>query len=127
MAGKLLRKLKDMLKHRPHSSHHRPAAAGPSSDAACRVASVDGGDKQGDGLHLVYVGKSRRRYLISSDVIDHPLFQIIAQRHADGDSSGGAATVVGCEVVLFEHLLWMLVNADLQPDSVDELVEYYTC
>ncbi|KAJ8479228.1 hypothetical protein OPV22_022955 [Ensete ventricosum] len=91
MAGKLLRKLKDMLKHRPHSSHHRLAAAGPSSDAACGAASMDGGDKQ------------------------------------DPDSSGGAGTVVGCEVVLFDHLLWMLVNADLQPDSVDELVEYYTC
>jgi hypothetical protein len=30
-------------------------------------------------------------------------------------------------VVLFEHLLWMLENADPQPESLDELVEFYAC
>ncbi|RYR20136.1 hypothetical protein Ahy_B03g065217 isoform A [Arachis hypogaea] len=34
---------------------------------------------------------------------------------------------VACEVVLFEHLLWMLENADPQPESLDELVDFYTC
>ncbi|KAL3532744.1 hypothetical protein ACH5RR_006265 [Cinchona calisaya] len=74
-----------------------------------------------DDLHPVYVGKSRRRYLISSDVIENPLFRELADR------SGDNCIRVGCEVVLFEHLLWMLENADPQPESLDELVEFYAC
>ncbi|KAF6139833.1 hypothetical protein GIB67_009680 [Kingdonia uniflora] len=74
------------------------------------------------GFHHVYVGKSRRRYLISSDIIDHPLVRELV------DMSGGSEEItVGCEVVLFEHLLWMLENADPQPESMDELVDFYAC
>ncbi|OVA12363.1 hypothetical protein BVC80_1799g74 [Macleaya cordata] len=41
---------------------------------------------------------------------------------------GGSDTLtVGCEVVLFEHLLWMLENADPQPESLEELVDFYAC
>ncbi|KAF8393679.1 hypothetical protein HHK36_021926 [Tetracentron sinense] len=79
-------------------------------------------DKISGGLHPVYVGKSRRRYLISSDVIDHPLFRVLV------DSSGGSdAIAIGCEVVMFDHLLWMLQHADPLPESLDELIEFYTC
>ncbi|KAJ0090237.1 hypothetical protein Patl1_13668 [Pistacia atlantica] len=74
-------------------------------------------------LHPVYVGKSRRRYLISSDIIDHPLFKELAERSNDSSDTIN----VSCEVVLFEHLLWMLENADPQPESLDELVEFYAC
>lgn len=77
-----------------------------------------------DNLHPVYVGKSRRRYLVTSDVIDHPLFRELIERRR-GDSEEYVS--VGCEVVLFEHLLWMLQNADPQPESMDELVEFYSC
>ncbi|XP_049398729.1 auxin-responsive protein SAUR76-like [Solanum stenotomum] len=77
-----------------------------------------------NNLHPVYVGKSRRRYLVTSDVIDHPLFrELIERRTSDSEEY----VSVGCEVVLFEHLLWMLQNADPQPESMDELVEFYSC
>ncbi|XP_011039919.1 PREDICTED: uncharacterized protein LOC105136324 [Populus euphratica] len=76
-------------------------------------------------LHPVYVGKSRRRYLISSDIIDHPLFRELAERSSTEESPD--TINVACEVVLFEHLLWMLENADPQPESLDELVEFYAC
>ncbi|KAG8056862.1 hypothetical protein GUJ93_ZPchr0002g24456 [Zizania palustris] len=79
------------------------------------------------GLHPVYVGKSRRRYLIAADLVGHPLFQNLVDRSGAGGGAGPGGTVVGCEVVLFEHLLWMLENADPQPESLDELVEYYAC
>ncbi|KAL8461978.1 hypothetical protein ACS0TY_033169 [Phlomoides rotata] len=47
--------------------------------------------------------------------MDNPLFrEIVDQRSGDDDES----ITVGCEVVLFEHLLWMLENADPQPESV---------
>ncbi|KAK1262960.1 hypothetical protein QJS04_geneDACA013565 [Acorus gramineus] len=78
-------------------------------------------------LRTVYVGKSRRRYLLSSRLVDHPLFRVLVERSGGGDDGGGGDTVVGCEVVLFEHLLWMLENGDPQPESLDELVEYYAC
>ncbi|XP_022854603.1 uncharacterized protein LOC111375916 [Olea europaea var. sylvestris] len=74
-------------------------------------------------LHPVYVGKSRRRYFITTNVMDNLLFRELVERsRADDDS-----ITVGCEVVLFEHLLWMLENADPQPESLEELVEFYEC
>jgi len=93
------------------------------------ASSFHGADEVPKGLHPVYVGKSRRRYLIAEELVGHPLFQTLVDRTGGGGDAGGAAgtTVVGCEVVLFEHLLWMLENADPQPESLDELVDYYAC
>ncbi|KAL5206286.1 hypothetical protein ABZP36_034495 [Zizania latifolia] len=91
--------------------------------------SFHGADGVPPGLHPVYVGKSRRRYLIAADLVGHPLFQNLVDRSGGGAAGGvgPGGTVIGCEVVLFEHLLWMLENADPQPESLDELVEYYAC
>ncbi|WOL13821.1 hypothetical protein Cni_G22601 [Canna indica] len=76
-------------------------------------------------LHAVYVGKSRRRYLVGDDLVHHPLFRVLVER-AGSPADGG--TAVDCEVVLFEHLLWMLRNAEPgQPESIDELVDFYSC
>ncbi|KAL6859199.1 hypothetical protein ACP4OV_018201 [Aristida adscensionis] len=97
------------------------AIAGAGGAGAGRAASFHGADEVPKGFHPVYVGKSRRRYVIPEELVGHPLFQTLVDR------SGGAGTVVGCEVVLFEHLLWMLENADPPPESLDELVEYYAC
>ena len=59
--------------------------------------------------------------------MSHPLFQELAA--VDGGCGGeDGAIAVSCEVVLFEHLLWMLENADAdesRPESVHELVEFY--
>ncbi|PWA81279.1 SAUR-like auxin-responsive protein family [Artemisia annua] len=79
----------------------------------------------GHGCQLaVYVGKSRRRYYISSHVAEHRVFQELVERCS---GSSGDEVVVDCEVVLFEHLLWMLDNADPQPDSLDDIVDLYAC
>ncbi|KAL9405836.1 hypothetical protein Peur_002808 [Populus x canadensis] len=89
---------------------------------------VDG--KISNGLHAVYVGKSRRRYLLRSDVICHPLFQGLMDRSGagSGDEEDNQVVVVACEVVLFEHLLWMLESGGSQLGSMEELAEfYYTC
>lgn len=94
---------------------------GRASSIAAANASDD--DSAAANLHPVFVGKSRRRYLITSDVMENPLFRELVDRR-----SGDAESVtVGCEVVLFEHLLWMLENADPQPESLDELVDFYAC
>ncbi|XP_057732874.1 auxin-responsive protein SAUR78 [Arachis stenosperma] len=80
--------------------------------------------------NVVYVGRSRRRYLVNSEIIDHPVFQELVDRsNSNNNSNGGChgGIVVSCEVVLFEHLLWMLESAETQLGSMDELVEFYTC
>ncbi|KAE9448903.1 hypothetical protein C3L33_19210, partial [Rhododendron williamsianum] len=81
-------------------------------------------------LHPVYVGKSRRRYLVSSEVVENPVFRELVEKSGSGKNvEGGESGVnlVGCEVVMFEHLLWMLENGDPQPESLDNFVEYYSC
>ncbi|MQM21269.1 hypothetical protein Taro_054306 [Colocasia esculenta] len=139
-----LGKLKCMIKRwhaaagNYHGPNHRRAAGTPAHDAraVAAAAAVAPDDKVPFGLHPVYVGKSRRRYLVSSHLVDHPLFRVLVQRSGGGaaeeeeeEGGGRPATVVGCEVVLFEHLLWMLENADPQSESLslDELVEFYAC
>lgn len=90
------------------------------------------GDERSE-LQAVYVGKSRRRYLVSSDVVDHPLFrQLVERSRQDQDEDENVNDMtnsisVSCEVVLFQHLLWMLHNAhpQLQPDSLHDLVDFY--
>ncbi|OEL30905.1 hypothetical protein BAE44_0008075 [Dichanthelium oligosanthes] len=133
MAKGGLSKLRCMIR-RWHSSSRIARAPSATDDRdggdAPRGASFHGADEVPKGLHPVYVGKSRRRYLIAEELVGHPLFQTLVDRSGGGGSPGeaaGSCTVVGCEVVLFEHLLWMLENADPQPESLDELVEYYAC
>nr|CAD1827359.1 unnamed protein product [Ananas comosus var. bracteatus] len=50
-------------------------------------------------------------------------------RQALGRRRGtSSAVIVGCEVVLFEHLLWMLRNGDVHPElTPDDLVDFYAC
>ncbi|XP_031092502.1 auxin-responsive protein SAUR76-like [Ipomoea triloba] len=125
--GGKLTKLKSVLKKmqsfklgRANGSSVVVAAANSSSDDES-----SNNNSYSKDLRPVYVGKSRRRYLVSSDVVEHPLVRELVDR--SGDESDDSVTVVGCEVVLFEHLLWMLENADPQPESLDELVDFYAC
>ncbi|WRX33725.1 Small auxin-up RNA - like 10 [Theobroma cacao] len=112
-----LTKLKSVLK-KLNSFNNKQSR--PTSSSVVAASDID--DESSANLQPVYVGKSRRRYLISSDIIGNPLFRELVER------SGGNDTInVSCEVVLFEHLLWMLENADPQPESLEELVEFYAC
>ncbi|KAI3938913.1 hypothetical protein MKW92_012536 [Papaver armeniacum] len=102
-------------------------------------AGLGSGGGGGHGLQAVYVGKSRRRYLISSDIIDHPLVRELVVRSSsvgcESELSASAGITFDCEVVMFEHLLWMIENSDPLEDhesSIDgdddhELVDYYVC
>ncbi|KAJ1418777.1 Small auxin-up RNA [Sesbania bispinosa] len=119
--GKLM-KLKSVLKkwnsfgNGKQSRHSISAVADEESSSSSR-----------SNLHPVYVGKSRRLYRVSSDVVDHPVFRELVERSRDSDDQNDTVVNVACEVVLFEHLLWMLENADPQPESLDELVDFYAC
>ncbi|KAM3272026.1 hypothetical protein ACQJBY_042305 [Aegilops geniculata] len=83
---------------------------------------------------VVFVGSSRRRYVISARHLRHPLIAALIDDDAgDGDVRNSKEPVaVRCEVVLFDHLLWMLDNAvDLragaggEEDAVRELAQLY--
>lgn len=76
-----------------------------------------------DRREVVFVGSSRRRYMIDAKLLNHPLLNALIDKskHKSGDIS------VKCEVVIFDHLLWMLQNADpdLTMDSLEELAQLY--
>ncbi|KAE8674376.1 hypothetical protein F3Y22_tig00111758pilonHSYRG00262 [Hibiscus syriacus] len=117
---KLLSVLKKLNSFNNKQSHS------PTSTAAVAASDIIyNNEESSSNLHPVYVGKTRRRYLISSDIIDNPLFRELMERSSDENDS--AVINVSCEVVLFEHLLWMLENADPQPESLEELAEFYAC
>ncbi|KAK8515440.1 hypothetical protein V6N13_139582 [Hibiscus sabdariffa] len=109
------------------NSFNNKQSRSPTSTAAVAASDIIYNDDESSAsLHPVYVGKSRRRYLVSSDIIGNPLFRELAERSTPGEHDT-AEINVSCEVVLFEHLLWMLENADPQPESLEELVEFYAC
>ncbi|KAF5733476.1 hypothetical protein HS088_TW17G01020 [Tripterygium wilfordii] len=123
-----LRKLKSAIKRWPSLSK----LGCRSSSIAAAAAAVETEDKTmaaREELQAVYVGKSRRRYLLSSDTICHPLFQELVERSGgfNDDDDDNNQVVVACEVVLFEHLLWMIDNDGSQLGSMDELADFYTC
>lgn len=120
--GGKLTKIKSVLKKMQSFKLGRSASSIAAANTSSDDDSYDAASSTKD-LHTVYVGKSRRRYLITPEVLDNPLFRELVERRSDDEES----ITVGCEVVMFEHLLWMLENADPQPESLDELVEFYAC
>nr|CAD1822665.1 unnamed protein product [Ananas comosus var. bracteatus] len=68
----------------------------------------------------------RRRYLVSSDIIDHLLFRVLIKR-SDGGEGMSSAVIIMREVVLLEYLLWMLRNVGVHPElTPDDLVDFFT-
>ncbi|XP_051114157.1 auxin-responsive protein SAUR78-like [Andrographis paniculata] len=130
--GATLTRIKSVLKKVQSIKLSRGGAGG--GVAVNNVSDEDESFVAAKDLHAVYVGKSRRRYLITSDVLENPLLrELVERRRNDGEAeeeeaaAAEEAITVGCEVVLFEHLLWMLENADPMPESLDELAEFYSC
>ncbi|XP_059641515.1 auxin-responsive protein SAUR78-like [Cornus florida] len=116
--GKLT-KIKSALKEWQSITKLHPTNTTSVAVADDRSATEEAIDVAGT-FHPVYVGKCRRRYLVSSQVVDHPVFQVLVNKTDESDEIN-----IACEVVLFDHLLWMLENADSQLESMDELVKFY--
>ncbi|XP_062204183.1 auxin-responsive protein SAUR76-like [Phragmites australis] len=132
----LLRKCKSL------SRAGRPSSASYSNlrSMSTREAAADTGVEApvGSGGAVVFVGSSRRRYVISAERLSHPLIAALIDPGAGGDDDSGRdgrkPIAVNCEVVLFDHLLWMLDNAaDLRAgggdddDAMRELAQLYAC
>ncbi|OWM88530.1 auxin-responsive protein SAUR76 [Punica granatum] len=92
-----------------------------------------------DSREIIFVGSTRKRYLISSKYLSHPLLNALIEKPsnnnkleklqaAGGNGNNGNILLVKCEVVLFDHLLWMLDNSDdlnLSSESLEELAALY--
>ncbi|XWS16788.1 hypothetical protein CRYUN_Cryun33cG0009400 [Craigia yunnanensis] len=69
------------------------------------------------------VGSTKKRYVISSKYLNHPLLNALMERSKQ--KHGGEDILVKCEVVLFDNLLWILENSDPNHilDSLEELAD----
>ncbi|XP_039841223.1 auxin-responsive protein SAUR76-like [Panicum virgatum] len=126
----------DELGARPSPAPYTNLRSMSTRDAAAAAAAVDADDDgaAASGGAVVLVGSSRRRYVISAEHLSHPLIAaLIGDEGRRREGEPAAAVVVNCEVVLFDHLLWMLDNADnddLRTDdgaAMRELAQLYAC
>ncbi|KAL8205693.1 hypothetical protein R6Q57_009244 [Mikania cordata] len=115
---------------RSTSARHHSAGAGIIWNTnAISVYGVDGnaiGNE--DELHeTVFVGRKRKRYVISSKYLNHPLVNALIEK-SKAVCNDDYLSVINCEVVLFDHLLWMIENADFNAasDCLDELADLYS-
>ncbi|KAG7024703.1 hypothetical protein SDJN02_13521, partial [Cucurbita argyrosperma subsp. argyrosperma] len=82
---------------------------------------------------IIYVGSTRKRYTISSKYLSHPLLNALIDKSKppkgnEDDDDDHKCISVRCEVVLFDHLLWMLENSDPNicfDSNLEELAELY--
>ncbi|KAK4396805.1 Auxin-responsive protein SAUR76 [Sesamum angolense] len=120
--GGKLTKIKSVLKKMQSFKLGRATASASSIAAANSSSDDDSYDpaSAAKDLHPVYVGKSRRRYLIRR----HGQPALPRARRA-ALRRRGHRRLWWCGDV--RTLLWMLENADPQPESLDELVEFYAC
>ena len=66
------------------------------------------------GYLAMYVGEEKRRFLVKTHILNHPLFSVLLEKAKEEfgfEQKGGLS--IACEVVLFEHLLWMMENKHL--------------
>ncbi|KAJ7560350.1 hypothetical protein O6H91_04G125800 [Diphasiastrum complanatum] len=80
--------------------------------------------------HLgLYVGREKRRFVVKTEYLNHSLFRALLDKAAEEfgfEHQGGL--VIPCEVVLFEHLLWMLDSQDpsAQQLELNDLLTFYS-
>ncbi|KAI5674582.1 hypothetical protein M9H77_14946 [Catharanthus roseus] len=92
---------------------------------------IDDEEEEEDFVETIYVGSSRKRYLIKSKHLKHPLLNALIEKskkiNNPADHHHHHHLTLKCEVVLFDHLLWMLDNADPDHDYSDlqELADLY--
>ncbi|MCO5588533.1 hypothetical protein L7F22_042490 [Adiantum nelumboides] len=103
-----------------------------SSSSSCEGSSEAHHDLPPEGHLAIYVGQERRRFEIPTEHINHPLLRGLLERTEEefGLNQHGGLAIPACEVVLFEHLLWMVENQDMihlfeDPTELRELLDFY--
>lgn len=80
------------------------------------------------GFFAVYVGEECRRYVIPVLYLKHPAFQVLlGNAEEDFGFDYGGAIRLPCDVVFFDHLLWLLSWADTSVHSLEmeEHLQFY--
>ncbi|KAL2623012.1 hypothetical protein R1flu_003217 [Riccia fluitans] len=78
----------------------------------------------------VYVGSERKRFVISTKYLSHPLFKALLKRSEEEfgfNHQGGLA--IACDPQMFEHLLWVIGsdNPAVRDDQkLDDLLDLYS-
>ena len=92
----------------------------------------EGFEKVSGSNVIIYVGSTRKRYAISSKYLSHPLLNALIDKskppNGNNEEDDDECISVRCEVVLFDHLLWMLENSDPNicfDSNLEELAELY--
>ncbi|KAJ7284268.1 hypothetical protein O6H91_06G079400 [Diphasiastrum complanatum] len=118
-----------------------PKCLQPSSESSWEVDDLEVATGEDDSLRrpprdvpkgflAVYVGQERRRFVIETHYLNHSLFKLLLDRSAREygfDQKGGLR--IPCEVLLFEHLMWMLDYDDPCArwlENLDELLNFYS-
>lgn len=120
----LLRKCKTLSRQLGRSSSYSSLRS--KSTREDLIWNVESEDNKED-FETILVGSSRRRYVIKSKYLSHPLLNALIEKSKQKHAWEGHLSVK-CEVVLFDHLLWLLENADprnLTSDSLEELADLY--
>lgn len=125
----LLRKCKTLSRQLGRSSSYSNLRSNSTREAFwCTATDTDTDVTFDDNERheTIFVGNSRRRYVIKSKFLSHPLLSALIDK-SRGQNPGCEVILVKCEVVLFDHLLWMLENADPTNlgDSLEELADLY--
>ena len=81
-----------------------------------------------EGYLVVYVGEGRCRFVIKAKYLSYPVFKALLNKSAEEygyEHKGGLE--IACEVVFFEHLLYLIETNDpsLSSMEIDELAGYY--
>ncbi|KAI3456710.1 hypothetical protein Pfo_013373 [Paulownia fortunei] len=128
----ILRKCKTLSRQLGRSSSYSSLRSKSARGPDRYYQELSGADHENvqekEPCEIIFVGSSRRRYVISSKYLNHPLLNALIEKSKQESGPGGDPDLsVKCEVVLFDHLLWMLENADpnLTSDSLEELAELY--
>lgn len=99
-----------------------------SSASQSENSSATTADDVPTGHLAVYVGRERRRFVIDAHYLNNTLVRGLIEKSGDENATDRPdGLTIACEVVLFEHLLWLIETND--PDArqleVDELIDYY--
>ncbi|KAJ8631310.1 hypothetical protein MRB53_024633 [Persea americana] len=116
--SKILRKCRTLSGIGKSSSHNTPRSKSTREERWDEMI-------EGEPQEVVFVGSSRRPYMINSKLLNHPLMNALIKK----SKQKGGDISVNCEVVIFDHLLWMLENnnQNFTMDSLEELAQLYAC
>lgn len=128
----MLRKCKTLSRQLGRSSSYSSLRSKSTRDELWGTDQYHGvvADHDTEHRETIIVGSSRRRYAVKSEFLSHPLLSALIEKSKKQSSGSGNDIIIAvkCEVVLFDHLLWMLENADptnLNSDSFEELADLY--